>query len=247
MILLWAANNRAGRQIRIDIRRKRNKTRPIERKKNGTQSDYAMSKINDILDELVDEIAGGKRPRQIPSKEETIKETVQNLTPSLRLAAAKQLQQLSSNGQQRANQEQVIIAAAISRIFEGGYDRPEFWKRPDTCARSTFNKWKKHQPEFTAVFEGVCDLAKKWKSQQALDSLEEAMTILQLHTPESAWKMIQIMRTGDSEQVQQRMAAKDILQHASKETAEKGNEPAIKIDGIEGILTKIYGKDDPDA
>ena len=197
-----------------------------------------MSKIDDILDELVDEIAGGTPPRRVVSKEQTIEETVRNLTPGLRRAAAEQLNKLSSTGQQRANQEQVIIAAAISRIFQGGYDRPEFWKRPDTCARSTFNKWKQQQPEFTAVFESVCKLAKDWRSQQALDSLEEAMTLLQLHTPESAWKMIQIMRTGDSEQVQQRMAAKDILQHASKETAEKGQD-AVNVSINADKLAKL--------
>ena len=178
------------------------------------------------------------------TKQDTIEETVKNLSPGLRQAAAEQLKALTSTGAQRVSQESVIIAAAISRVFFGGYDRPEFWKRPDTCARSTFNKWKKHQPEFTAVFEGVCKLAKTWKSQQALDSLEEAMTILQLHTPESAWKMIQIMRTGDSEQVQQRMAAKDILQHASKETAEKG--PSHQLLGLDEVLEKIYG-DESDA
>ena len=197
-----------------------------------------MSKVDDLLDELVDEIAGGEPPRRVVSKEQTIEETVRNLTPGLRRAANEHLRKLSSTGQQRANQEQVIIAAAISRIFQGGYDRPEFWKRPDTCARSTFNKWKKQQPEFTAVFEGVCELAKTWRSRQALDSLEEAMTLLQLHTPESAWKMIQIMRTGDSEQVQQRMAAKDILQHASQETAEKGQD-AVNVSINADKLAKL--------
>lgn len=112
-----------------------------------------MSRVDEIVDELVDEIAGGERPFRPTSKADTIQETIRNLTPSLRLAAAEELRKLSSSGQQRVNQEHVIIAAAISRIFDGGYDRPEFWQRPDTCARSTFNKWKKQQPEFTAVFE----------------------------------------------------------------------------------------------
>lgn len=67
------------------------------------------------------------------------------------------------------------------------------------------------------------------------------MTLLQLHTPESAWKLIQIMRTGDSEQVQQRMAAKDILQHASKETAEKGQD-AIAVNVNADSLAKLDQK-----
>lgn len=138
--------------------------------------------------------------------------------------AAALLETLTAEGLSRSKQENTIMQAAIHRTFFGGYDKQAFWQNPAVAARSTFNKWKKHDPDFVRVFDAICDLARTWHSSLAAESIQEALTVIQLHAPEAAWKTVEIMRTGDSEQVQQRMAAKDILQHASKETAEKGQD-----------------------
>lgn len=131
---------------------------------------------------------------------------------------------LTSEGISRDLQESTVIQAATARLLFGGYDKPEFWKRKDVCARSTFMKWRKHDPEFVKVFNRALEKTRHFRSAKALDALDEAATILQLHTPEAAWTTIEIMRQGTSEDVQRRMASKDILQHASKETAEKGQD-----------------------
>ena len=154
--------------------------------------------------------------------------------------AAALLETITSQGLSRSKQEATIMQAAIHRTFFGGYDKREFWQNPAVAARSTFNKWKKHDPDFNRVFDAICDLARTWHSSLAAESLEEAITVLQLHAGEAAWKTVEIMRTGDSEQVQQRMAAKDILQHASRETAEKG--PSHQLLGLDEVLEKIYGE-----
>jgi hypothetical protein len=158
---------------------------------------------------------------------------------TFRAEASALLDSLTSEGQSRTKQEITIMQAAISRTFFGGYDKPEFWKNPAVAARSTFMKWRKHDEDFVRVFDAICDLARTWQSSLAAESVEEALTVLQLHAAEAAWKTVDIMRTGDSEQVQQRMAAKDILQHASRETAEKG--PAHQLLGLDEVLEKIYG------
>lgn len=159
--------------------------------------------------------------------------------------AAALLETLTAEGLSRGKQENTIMQAALHRTFFGGYDKEEFWENPAVAARSTFMKWRKHDPDFVRVFDAVCSLAQTWRSSLAAASLEEALTILQLHAPEAAWKTVDIMRTGDSEQAQQRMAAKDILQHAGRETAEKGQ--GHNLIGLDDILDKIYGDNDNEA
>lgn len=156
--------------------------------------------------------------------------------------AAALLDTLSAEGLSLAKQETTIMQAALHRTFFGGYDKDEFWKNPAVAARSTFMKWRKQDPDFVRVFTDICSLAQTWRSSLAAESLEEALTVLQLHAPEAAWKTVEIMRTGSSEQVQQRMAAKDILQHAGKETAEKGQ--SHNLIGLDDLLEKIYGDEE---
>lgn len=145
-------------------------------------------------------------------------------TTTFKAEAAALLETLTAEGLSRSKQENTIMQAAIHRTFFGGYDKQEFWRNPAVAARSTFNKWKKHDPDFVRVFDAICDLARTWHSSLAAESIQEALTIIQLHAPEAAWTTVEIMRTGTSEDVQRRMAAKDVLQHASRETAEKGQD-----------------------
>ena len=138
------------------------------------------------------------------------------------LAAALQptLANLTAVGLSRSKQESVIIAIASCYATGQGYDNPSFWKRSDTCARSTFNKWRKHDPDFVAALDGAKQVVSDWRVQQAADVVEEALLKLQLATPEFVDRIIHIAKSGENEYAQLQ-AAFGGLDRASKRTAPK--------------------------
>ena len=164
---------------------------------------------------------------------------------SFKIEALEILSGLTSKGQSRLLQETTIVEAAISRVFFGGYDRKRFWQNPSVSARSTFMKWRKYDKRFVSIFDEVCQLAQTWRTSLAADSVEEALTVLQLHAPEAARKTVDLMRWGSHFDAQQRMAAKDILDRAGKETADKSAGTAVPIPNLDEVLKRIYGEDEP--
>lgn len=176
------------------------------------------------------------------------------------LAAALQptLAKLTAVGLSRSKQESVIIAIAGRYAIAQGYDTPEFWKRSDTCARSTFNKWRKHDPDFVTALEEAKQVVSGWRVERAADVVEEAVVKLQLATPEFVDRIIQIVQSGENEYAQLQ-AAFGGLDRASKLTAPKtqlvdalmqyvdfgqlSNEQLDRLLAGENPLAVILGKD----
>lgn len=138
------------------------------------------------------------------------------------LAAALQptLAGLTAVGLSRGKQESVIIAVASCYTTGQGFDNPAFWKRSDTCARSTYSKWRKHDPDFVAALEAAKQVVSEWRVQQAADVVEEALLKLQLATPEFVDRIIAIAKHGENEHARLQ-AAFGGLDRASKRTAPK--------------------------
>ena len=138
------------------------------------------------------------------------------------LAAALQptLAKLTAVGLSRSKQEGVIVAIAGRYAIGQGYDTPEFWKRSDTCARSTFNKWRKHDPYFVVALEAAKQVVSDWRVERAADVVEEAVIRLQMATPDFVDRIIQIAKGGENEYAQLQ-AAFGGLDRASKLTAPK--------------------------
>ena len=127
---------------------------------------------------------------------------------------------LTAVGLSRSKQESVIIAVASCYATGQGFDNPAFWKRSDTCARSTYNKWRKHDPDFVAALEDAKRVVSDWRVEQAADVVEEALLKLQLATPEFVDRIIAIASRGENEHAQLQ-AAFGGLDRASKRTAPK--------------------------
>lgn len=138
------------------------------------------------------------------------------------LAAALQptLAKLTAVGLSRGKQESVIIAIASLYATGQGFDNPAFWKRADTCARSTYSKWRKYDPDFVAALEEAKGVVSDWRMQQAADVVEEALLKLQLSTSSFVDRIIQIASTGENDHVKLQ-AAFGGLDRASKLTAPK--------------------------
>lgn len=139
---------------------------------------------------------------------------------SLAAALRPTLAKLTAVGLSRTKQEGVIVAIAGRYAIGQSYDTPEFWKRADTCARSTYSKWRKQDPEFVAALEEAKGVVSDWRVQQASDVVEEALLKLQLATPDFVDRIIQIAQTGENEHAKLQ-AAFGGLDRASKRTAPK--------------------------
>ncbi len=129
--------------------------------------------------------------------------------------------------QTRRLQEKTIIAIVWNIILTGGFDRPAFWQRPDTCAESTYKKWRKDDPSFVPVLETAVDAGWKWSTREATTAVQEALAIIKLAAPEAAQTMVNLMLNAEAEQ-QRRLAADSILNRV-EETAEKGAKTAVTL------------------
>ncbi|MBX3059328.1 MAG: hypothetical protein KF770_22895 [Anaerolineae bacterium] len=131
-------------------------------------------------------------------------------------------------------QEKTILAIVWNIILTGGYDRAEFWRRPDTCAESTYKKWRKDDPSFVPVLERAIDAGWKWSTKETATAVQDAMAIIQLAAPEAAQTIVNIMLSGEHEG-QRRLAADSILNRV-EETAEKGQaNVSLSLDEVQRL------------
>ncbi len=135
----------------------------------------------------------------------------------------------------------VVTLIIERRILGQPWDTDEFWKRPDTCARSTFNNWKNQDPLFEQVLDAAWEIAREYRAETATAAIDEAVLTLQLSTPLFVERVIKIAKSHD-ETVALR-AAFGGLDRASSLTATK-SEMSLPPE-IGHMIEKIYGLPEP--
>lgn len=139
-----------------------------------------------------------------------------------------------------------ITAIIQSRITGQGYDTPAFWGRLDTCSRSTFNKWKRYDPAFTAALDAAWTIIQQQQSEAAADAVAAAVSRLQLATPQAVNRIIEIVNSPD-EPVALR-AATAVLDRAHTYTSTKTPAAAVTLPpSVAAMLNKVYGDAESDA
>jgi len=155
--------------------------------------------------------------------------------------AEAELRRLNGHWKQRTT----IMAIIDQELLGSGYDSPLFWKKPGTCARSTFYKWKEQDQRFTQVLKNVRTIAAQWQTAEAVIAISQARLKLQLASPIFADKVIQLAAKAMGENTQLRAALAGMA-IASEETAPKGA-GTVKVDGLDDALERIYGESDSDS
>ncbi len=163
-------------------------------------------------------------------------ETTKQAKTDWRKAIKSQLLRLSS-----PKQMDTVTAIIERRILGQSWDTDEFWQRPDTCARATFNKWKKYDPDFADILDAAWGIAHDYRAETATAAIDEAVLTLQLSTPLFVERVIKIAKSHD-ETVALR-AAFGGLDRASSLTATK-SEMSLPPE-IGHMIEKIYGLPEP--
>ena len=143
-------------------------------------------------------------------------------------------------------QVKTVTAVITARLLGESYDTEAFWKRPDTCSRSTWNKWKKYDETFNQVLDKAWTIAQTWQTQEATEAIERASTMLQLASPQMAQGVIALASGKDetgrlvkhADRLRALLAA---LDRASATTAPKGQ---VEVRGLDDALARIYGEED---
>lgn len=139
--------------------------------------------------------------------------------------------------------QSTVEAYIQQRLLGQPYDTDAFWGRADTCARSTWHKWKKHDPAFTDILEKAWAIARGYRAAEAAEAITEAVLTLQLHAPDMASRIIQLAADPDAGVALR--AATAALDRASKLTAPKGT--PVTIHGLDDAIERIYGHDPPEV
>lgn len=158
----------------------------------------------------------------------------------LRAALAGELTKLDT-----PKQISTVTAVIMARLTGESYDTDAFWQRPDTCARSTWNKWKT-QERFNAVLDSALTIAQGWQSAEAAAAIERASTMLQLSAPQFAQGVITLAsgrdesgrRVRHSDRLRASLAG---LDRASSKTANKGQ---LEVRGLDEALARIFGDEE---
>jgi len=161
----------------------------------------------------------------------------------LRAALAAELTKLET-----PKQISTVTAVIMARLTGESYDTDAFWQRPDTCARSTWNKWKT-QDRFNAVLDSALTIAQGWQSAEAAAAIERASTMLQLSAPQFAQGVISLAsgkdesgrRVRHSDRLRASLAG---LDRASSKTANKGQ---MEVRGLDEALSRIFGDDERES
>lgn len=138
------------------------------------------------------------------------------------------------------------VTAYIQRKVHGlPYDTADFWEQEDTCARSTWNKWKKHDPVFMDVREKCWEIATGYRNETAAAAIADAVQTLQLAAPAIASRIVEIATERSSYHADKAVtlrAALGALDRAHTLTASKGT--PVTIVGLDDAIEKIYGRED---
>lgn len=153
-------------------------------------------------------------------------------------AVRRHLDRLTGHWKQRTTIMQIIAAEAAGE----GWDRDSFWGRSNTCARSTFYKWKAHDPIFTAVLDDCRQAVLEWRQGTAADAITKTVLMLKEQSPAVTQKLLEIILKGRSEHAMV-TAILGWLDRADLDTAVKQTH-AIPASDINHALQQIYGDDE---
>lgn len=149
------------------------------------------------------------------------------------------LDKIGPTYQHQAKMQSTLYAYCEAQINGQPYDTAAFWGRKDTCARSTWFKWKQAYPEYAELLHEAAAKTLAWRNDIATDAVQEAVVILQLGAVEAARRLVALTQTARSEHVQLG-AANSVLDRADRATAPKDN--TLAIPGLEDAIEKIYGQ-----
>lgn len=141
---------------------------------------------------------------------------------------------------QMNSQLQIETAAAIieRRVAGLSWDTPAFWEQPGIAARSTFNKWKKDDPNFSQLLEEAWQVAQHYRADVAADAVDAAVLTLQAAAPLFVKTVVEVSQ-NTKDQRAALAAAFGGLDRASKLTASKAPD-ALPAD-IQVIVDFVYG------
>jgi len=94
-----------------------------------------------------------------------------------------------------------LLAIAAARASNSAYDTPEFWRRDDVAARSTFQKWRSHDPAFAAALPAVIGAAERWQTEKTAWAVQTAIERLQMAAPGFATTLIALSEDAEREHV----------------------------------------------
>jgi hypothetical protein len=134
-----------------------------------------------------------------------------------------------------------VVAYIEQRIMGLPFDTSAFWKRPDTCSRAAWNKWKRYDSVFNEVLTATWEIAVKYRSQEAANAITEAVLTLQLNAPGFAQKVVELaIGDGPIKDDIRLRAALAGLDRASEMTAQKAE---VHVPGLDEALDKIWGNE----
>lgn len=150
------------------------------------------------------------------------------------------LDQIGPQYQHQEKMQSTLYAYCEAKVNGQPYDTDVFWGRKDTCARSTWFKWKKSHPAYTELLRQAAEKALAWRNEVATEAVQEAVIILQLGAVQAARQLVTLTQAARSEHVQLG-AANSVLDRADKTTAPKDN--TLNIPGLEDAIRQIYGSE----
>lgn len=115
------------------------------------------------------------------------------------------------------------------------FSRKMNWADTAVCTHSIwYGKWQ-HDPLMQEVREKVYELIADSQMQEAATAVHRASMILKMGSVTAAQKLVDLADGAESESTQ-RLAAKDVLNMASAETAEKGRGLNLNADQLAILL-----------
>lgn len=126
------------------------------------------------------------------------------------------------NGQQHDRKKKDTILALIDARLAGAPEE-DVWRRPDTCARSTWHdKWKKDKL-IADVLARSYEVADEWRDNRVALALAETAERLALESPASLDTAVDVRDNGTNDR-DRLSAAFGIMDRASSATAPKGSQ-----------------------
>ena len=150
------------------------------------------------------------------------------------------LDRLRGRHDTRYTKEVLIVEMMKQMVLGLGFDNQEFWERDDTPARSTYMNWRKSKL-FVSVLEECRTITREWRTKQTAVSVEEALIILQLKSPDAARKVAELVDDPDGKLAL--TAATKLLDRASVDTGKK-QQPTMILPNLHEALDFIYGDED---
>ena len=146
------------------------------------------------------------------------------------------------NGEPHERKKKDTILALMDAKMRGESEE-DVWRRPDTCARSTWHERWKVDPLLADVLENAKRAAYDWRDNLAANTLAAAVELLALESLSSVKTAVQIRDNPEAAPRDRVAAAFGILDRGSKLTAPKSSVEHDLGRDMQSMLDKVYGDD----